>query len=205
MIATEIEATFLDIDKDNLREKLRAAGAELVQEETLMRRTIFNIDERSFARVRDEGNRITMSYKHLDTHTLSGMQEVCLEVNDFTAACDFIKALGLKPKAEQETYREAWKLGEVEIDIDTWPWLPTYVEIEGPSETEVTAVAEKLGFDMKDSVYGSVDEVFRVYYDTTAHDINYCPEIKFTEVPEWLEAKRRETPLTIAELKATAE
>ena len=44
---------------------------------------------------------------------------------------------------------------------------------------------------MKDAHYGSACEIYQVYYDVTAHDINFCPEIKFTEVPEWLEKKRR--------------
>lgn len=191
----EIESTFVNINKDQLRDQLRAAGATLIQPETLMRRTIFDIDEHSFARVRDEGNRITMSYKHLDSLTLSGMKEICLEVNDFDEAINFVKALGLKPKAEQETYREEWKLGNVEIDIDTWPWIPSYVEIEGPDEDSVKATASRLGFDMADALYGSVDQVYNLYFDVTRHDINYCPEIKFTDIPDWLATKRRPVPL----------
>lgn len=191
----EIEATYVNIDKTKLRTQLEAAGAKLLQPETLMRRTIFDIDDYSFARVRNEGNRITMSYKHLDQLSLSGMKEICLEINDFDDGVNFLKALGMKPKAEQETYREEWRLDDVEIDIDTWPWIPSYVEIEGPSEESVKAVASKLGFDMADSLYGSVDQVYSLYYDVTRRDINYCPEIKFTDVPAWLEAKRRPTPL----------
>lgn len=117
----EIEATFLDINKEQLRAKLKALGAELLLPETLMQRTIFAINQNSYVRVRNEGNRITMSYKHLDELSLSGMKEICLEVNDYQAAIDFLKACGLKPKSEQETYREEWRLGKVELDIDTWP------------------------------------------------------------------------------------
>lgn len=194
-IQPEIEATFINIDKDQLRAKLKELGAKLLQPETLMRRTIFDIDEHSFVRVRDEGNRITMSYKHLDTLSLSGMKEICLDVNNYNDAINFVKACGLKPKALQETLREEWELDGVELDIDTWPWLPSYVEIEGPSETAVKSVANKLGFDMADALYGSVDEVYKIYYNVTCHDINYCPEIKFTDIPDWLAAKRREQPL----------
>ncbi len=192
---SEIEATFTKIDKDQLRAQLKKLGATLLQPDTLMRRIIFDIDDYSFVRVRDEGNRITMSYKHLDNLSLSGMKEVCLTVDDYEEAINFVKAVGLKPKAEQETYREEWRLDNVEIDIDTWPWIPSYVEIEGPSEAAVKFVATELGFDMEDAIYGSVDQVYNLYYDVTRHDINYCPEIKFTGVPDWLEAKRRSIPL----------
>lgn len=191
MINSEIEATFIDIDKDALRAKLKTVGAELIQPEILMRRTIFDVDEHSFARVRDEGNKITMSYKHLDELSLSGMKEACVEVNDFQEAVNILQALGHKIKAEQEALREEWLLNGVKVDIDTWPWLPSYVEIEGSSEESVKNVATKLGFDMKDAYYGSVDRIYQVYYDVTDADINYCPEIKFTNIPDWLSAKRR--------------
>ena len=194
-IQPEIEATFININKDQLRAQLKELGAKLLQPETLMRRTIFDIDEHSFVRVRDEGNRITMSYKHLDSLSLSGMKEVCLDVNDYDDAINFVKACGLRPKAVQETLREEWELDGVELDIDAWPWLPTYVEVEGLSEAAVEQVAAKLGLSMSDALYGSVDEVYKIYYDVTSQDINYCPEIKFIDAPEWLVAKRREKPL----------
>ncbi len=191
----EIEATFINIDKDQLRAQLKGLGAKLLQPELLMRRTIFDIDDYSFVRVRDEGNRITMSYKHLDAVSLSGMKEICLNVNNYDEAIAFVKACGLKIKAVQETLREEWELDGVELDIDTWPWLPPYVEIEGPNEAAVKSVAAKLDFDMADALYGSVDEVYKIYYDVTRNDINYCPEIKFTDTPDWLASKRRPKPL----------
>ena len=43
----EIEATFVDIDKDKLRIKLNAIGAKLIQPETLMRRVVFNVNAHS--------------------------------------------------------------------------------------------------------------------------------------------------------------
>lgn len=194
-IQPEIEATFININKDQLRAELRRLGAKLLQPETLMRRTIFNIDDHSFVRVRDEGNRITMSYKRLDALSLSGMKEICLDVNNYDDAINFVKICGLKPKAVQETLREEWELDGVELDVDTWPWLPAFVEIEGPSEAAVKSVAEKLGLKMADALYGSVDEVYKIYYNVTSQDINYCPEIKFTDAPDWLASKRRVQPL----------
>lgn len=186
----EIEATFIDIDKDTLRKQLKALGGELKQPETLMRRVIFDRGQNAFVRVRDEGNCITMSYKNVQELSLTGMQEICLEVNNYEQAIDFLRACGLKPKAEQETLREEWVLDGVEIDIDTWPWLPSFVEIEGKSPEAVRNIADKLGFDMGEAHYGSVDEIYKIYYDVTNEQINFCPEIKFTNPPEWLVAKQ---------------
>ena len=51
----EIEAQFLDINKEIIREKLKKVGAKLVKPEVLMRRIIFDIGKHEYARVRDEG------------------------------------------------------------------------------------------------------------------------------------------------------
>ena len=192
----EIEATFIEINKDELRAKLKSLGGKLLQPEILMRRVIFDLPgSNRFARVRDEGNKIVMTYKCHHDISLTGTEEINVEVNDYDAAVAFLKAVGLNAKAVQETLREEWELDGIEIDIDTWPWIPAYVEIEGPSAEAVESVAQKLGFNMQDAHYGSVDGIYELYYDITDDDINYCPEIKFIDTPDWLEAKRRKTPL----------
>lgn len=188
---TEIEATFINIDKDTMRKKLREVGAELVQPEILMRRVIFDLGPGSFARVRDEGDKITMSYKQVDDLSLSGTKEICVNVSNYEDTINLLKHVGLKAKADQETLRETWELDGAEITLDTWPWLPSYVEIEGKSEGNVKQAAEKLGFKMEDAHYGSVDQVYKIYYNVTSEDINYCPVIKFMKIPEWLAKKRR--------------
>lgn len=190
----EIEATFTDIDKNEFRAKLKANHATLIQPEIMMRRTVFDIGEHGFVRVRDEGKYITITYKVVEALTITGTKEINLKVDNYDSAVAFVEACGLKPKATQETLREKWELDGVEIDIDTWPWIPSTVDIEGPSTEAVTAVSEKLGFNMNDAHYGSIDEIYKLYYDVTNDDINYCPEIKFTDIPDWLEAKRLKHP-----------
>ena len=75
----EIEAQFLDIDKDDIRSKLKEIGANLEKPEVLMRRVVFYTGEHSFARVRDEGDKIVMTYKNVsDDHSILGTKEVIL-------------------------------------------------------------------------------------------------------------------------------
>lgn len=199
----EIEATFLEIDKAELRAKLEAIGAQLVRPEILMRRVVFDVSKHAFARVRDEGDRIMLTYKNHHDNTLTGTEEINVEVSDYDATIAILKACGLHAKSDEDSYREFWKLNDVEIDIDTWPWIPSYVEIEGPSPEKVQAVATKLGFDMKDAIIGSVDEVYKLYYDVTSDDINFgLSEIKFTDAPDKIASKLRDAPLAPASVKA---
>lgn len=199
----EIEATFLEVNKTEIRNQLQALGAKLIQPEILMRRTVFKLGEHDFARVRDEGNRIVLTYKNHHNSTLTGTEEINVEVSSYDDTIAILKACGLDIKAVEDSYRETWELDDVEITIDTWPWIPTYIEIEGPSTTVITKVAEALGFKMQDAIIGSVDEVYKLYYDVTSKNINFdLSAIKFTNAPDWLTAKLRSTPLAPAKLKA---
>ncbi len=184
----EIEAQFLDIDKDKIRTKLQEIGASLEKPEVLMRRVVFYTGEHSFARVRDEGDKIVMTYKNIsDDNSILGTKEVNINVNDYDNAILFLKGCGLEIKARQETKREIWKYGDTEICIDTWPWIPTFMEIEGPTEKSVWTAAKKLGFEKSQAKFGSVDTTYRHYYGVETDVINlHTPEILFgIEPPEW--------------------
>ena len=184
----EIEAQFLDIDKDEIRTKLKNLGAKLEKPEALMKRVVFYTGEHSFARVRDEGDKIVMTYKNdSDDHSILGTKEVNINVNDYDDATLFLRGCGLQIKARQETKREIWKLGEVEICIDTWPWIPTFIEIEGPTEESVWDTAKKLGFEKTQAKFGSVDTTYQHYYGIDTDVVNlHTPEILFDmEPPEW--------------------
>lgn len=190
----EIEAQFLDIDKETICAKLKEVGAKLVKPEVMMRRVVFDIDENRYARVRDEGGgKIVMTYKNVeDEGSILGVKEVNVEIDDFDNGITFLKACGLKAKAEQETYREVWTLGEAEICIDTWPWIPTFVEIEGPDEETVWKTAKKLELSREKAKYGSVGTTYQHYYDVDTETVNrHTPKILFDmEPPEWAKSRK---------------
>ena len=191
----EIEAQFLDINKTKIRKQLKDIGATLVKPEVLMRRTVFFTGKHSFARVRDEGDKIVMTYKNVsDDHSILGTKEVNITVNDYDDAILLLQGCGLPVKARQETKREIWTLGKVEICIDTWPWIPTFIEIEGPSEKLVWDTAKKLGFTKEQAKFGSVDTTYQHYYGIDTDVVHlHTPEILFDmEPPKWAQEKNNE-------------
>jgi len=195
---TEVEAKFLDVVPEELREKLKQHGAQLIQPEVLMRRKVFDYQDArlekigAWIRVRDEGNKITMSYKRLVDRSFQGTKEITLTVDSFDAACDFLSAAGLDSRSYQETKRETWQLDGCEVTIDTWPWIPAFTELEAETEAEVEAAAAKLGFDWNQAMHGSVETAYQKYYNVTEEEIDHLEEIKFTPVPDWLEIKRKQ-------------
>ncbi len=181
---TEIEVKFVNVDIDAIRSKLRDAGATLEQPMRLMRRQVFYLVDRNkdaYVRVRDEGNKITMTYKQFDEVGLHGAKETEIIVSDFNDAQNILQHSGLVPKSYQETRRETWMLDGTEVVIDEWPWLRPFIEIEGESEENVRAAASALGFNWDDAVFGGATRAYRQQYPDLPPDfiMDNLPEIKF--------------------------
>ena len=193
----EIEAKFLNVDVNALREALQENGATLVHEERLMRRKNFDhTDGRleeigGWIRVRDEGDKTTLAYKQLIDRTIEGTKEISVMVDSFDKICDFLLAIGMDNKSYQETKRERWDMDGVEVTIDTWPWIPTFVELEGKSEENLKSVSEKLGLNWAKAIHGSVETAYQACYNVSEAEIDSWETITFTPVPEWLEIRRK--------------
>jgi adenylate cyclase, class 2 len=164
MAQHEYEAKFLNIDPDTVRKQLRTAGARPVFDRTLFTRLIFENDTvqgEQWLRLRDEGGRTTLTLKQVtDATTINGTTEIEIEVNDLATTAELLTALGLRQVRYQQNYREEWQLGPITYDLDTWPDLPTFLEIEGPSEDAVRQATAALGLDYTQARYGSIDLLY---------------------------------------------
>lgn len=184
---TEIEVKFLDVDLDDVRRKLKALGAELEQPMRLLRRSLIeephHAKKRAFIRIRDQGDKVTMAYKQRDDEfALHGTKEIEVEVSDFDDTIKLLEAAGWPPITYQESRCETWKLGEAEIVLDEWPWIPAYIEVEAPSEELVRQVSEKLGFAWQDAVIGSVDVIYnREFPDMAIRGVIDLKEVRFDD------------------------
>lgn len=167
---TEIEAKFLSVDFDELRQKLATLGAVCEHPMRLMRRVIIEPDffRNAFIRVRDEGDKVTLTYKEFLDDSITGAREQEVIVSDFDDTVAILKAGGLDYRSYQESRRETWRLssdeGDVEIVLDEWPWLGEYIEIEGPSEKAIKTVAKQIGVSWTDAIFGSADVLYHMLF-----------------------------------------
>lgn len=188
----EYEVTFTNIDKDEMRKKLKKAGAKLVRPEFLMKRVAFNLPmgherEKAWVRVRDEGDKVTMTFKQIAGDQIEDQKEINIVIDSFKSGVEFLKVLGCEEKSFQENKREIWELEGVEICIDTWPWVNPYVEVEGKSKAEVQRVCELLEFDFDKGLIGSTDNVISLQYGIDADLVNnHTPRIVFGEENPYL-------------------
>lgn len=180
---TEYEAKFLNVDTDEVREKLKAAGATLERPEFFQRRWVFDLPKEKhskyvFARVRDEGGIITMTWKQFSGSEIDHPKEVELVVDSFDNAVEFLKELGCIPISNQENRRELWHLGEAKITIDSWPFYEPFVEIEGASEEIVHNMSMKAGFDWSQALFCGVSRLYKMKYGEHVH-IREMPLLTF--------------------------
>ncbi len=167
----EIETRFLDVDKDELVKKLAQVGA-LDKGEEKLEEMIFHaadmswVGKHKFIRLRKAENKIKLTYKENVEQTVDSAREVELEVSDLDKCSEFLSRIGLQLIRRLEKYRHTFELGDVTVDIDTWPKIPAYAEIEGPSVESLKKACNILDLDWEKRFDGDAREAFRHYsYD----------------------------------------
>lgn len=162
----EYEARFYDVDHGMIRELLRGRGAERVMARQLLKRVIFENDHtqqsRSWLRLRTGGQQTTLTLKRAtgEMPDIGSINELEVSVSDFGRMHALLEELGLAPMRYQENYREEWRLDGVTYDLDEWPGLSPFLEIEGPDPESVILASKGLGFDFSVATFGSVDELY---------------------------------------------
>ena len=165
----ETEVRFLEIDKDTLVARLKELGAEDSGEQMLEEVIIYDKDlawlmEKRFIRLRRSGNTTLITYKQHAANPEDGAHELEFEISDMDAAADLLGEIGFSFQRRQQKKRHTLRLGEVTFDIDTWPRVPTYVEIEGPSMKILKEAAEMIGLDWKNVVYEDAKDIIEKKY-----------------------------------------
>ncbi len=162
---TEYEVRLLEIDKDQIIEKLEKLGAEF-QWDLVQKRYVYDFVPAvpgKWIRLRTNGSKTTLTIKNLVSSEIDGTQELEIVVDNFERCNLMLKELGFQPKGYQENRRIQYLINGVEVDIDFWPMIPTYMEIEGPSEDAVYHVLSVLGFDKKDVTTKDVESIYLDY------------------------------------------
>ena len=161
---TEFEVRILEIDVDKVIQKLESLNA-ILKFSALQKRYVYDFNPKNdskWIRLRTNGKISTLTIKDIKKDAIDGTKELEIEVDDFEKTNLILKELGYTPKGYQENKRIQYILDGVEIDIDYWPLIPTYMEIEGQSEEEVMKMVKLLGYNEEDI---TTKDVQRIYLD----------------------------------------
>lgn len=174
---TEFEVKILDIDVEKIISKLSILGAKKIGEK-FQKRLVYNFNppkENSWIRLRTDGKKTTMAIKEIQNDNIDGTKELEIVVDDFEKTDLFLEKLGYIAKAYQENRRISYILDDVEIEIDFWPKISPYLEIEARSISKVELMIKKLGFNRSQATSISVRKVYKKY----GIDIYTIKELKF--------------------------
>jgi len=167
----EKEIKFLNIDTNLIEKKLEEIGAKKLFERLYKRRVFDYPDlrlnkEGSWIRVRDEDDKIMLGFKKRigmgggKDGNDKGMEEIEVEVSDFNKTCDILLRSGLIEKHYVENRRIRYQLDDIEYDIDIWPELEPYLEIEAPSWDSVHKGIALLGLNLDE---GKIFSTYQIY------------------------------------------
>ena len=163
----EIEIRVLEIDEQEWIKKLESMGASL-EGKWLQKRKVYDfhpVIDNKWIRLRTNGKKTTLTIKEIkDENTIEGTNELEIEVSDFENTALILEELGYHYRSYQENKRICYRFQNIEIDIDTWPLIPTYVEIEGPNKEEVETFLKSFTFDKGKITTLGVDSIYRNIY-----------------------------------------
>ena len=147
---TEIEVRLLDINKDELINKLNELKAKYIGSFNQIRYCYdFNPKkDNKWIRLRTNGIKSTLT------------KELEIEVSSFSDTDKILEQLGYKKRSIQENHRIQYILNNVEIDIDDWPMLNTFVEFEAKSINDIKRVFKLLKLDYSKSITDNVEDIY---------------------------------------------
>ena len=175
---TEYEIRILEINKEETIKKIEGLGA-IKKGEFEQKRYVYDLrpaEKDKWIRLRTNGIITTLTYKDIISNTIDGTKEIELEVEDFNKANEFLEKIGFKNRSYQENKRIQYILNGVEIDIDSWPMIPTYMEIEGNSEKDIVDMKKILNIDERKVTTLNCSDIYKEIYNI---DISKIKELKF--------------------------
>lgn len=174
----EYEVRVLEINIDEMIKKLEALNAKKVGEWE-QKRYVYDLipkSENAWLRLRTNGTETTLTYKNVEKNTIDGTKELEIVVSDFEKTNNMLELMGYHHRGYQENKRIRYILDDVEIDLDTWPLIPSYMEIEGKNEKEVNDILAELNISKEKITALNCQDIYKEIYHI---DIDQIKELSF--------------------------
>lgn len=185
-MAQEIETKVLDIDAEEIKEKLLKLGAEKVSENRLV------VDwydfpsrkegeENWFLRIRSYidpngkriKNEVTWKAKSEIMGTARRHKEINFDMTEPEKLADLFMEIGLVCYAHQEKDRTSFVYKDWQFDIDQYPGMPAFVEIEGKSEEHVKEAMKLLDLEKNKTWADGERKLIQNIYGLNWYDMKF--------------------------------
>ena len=165
----EIEVKILEINVEEVERKLKKLGVVKVFDGELVNIYFDFPDKRleregKVIRLRKKYDKVILTFKKFITQEEAKvMDENELEVPDLGLMIEIFKEIGLLPLYKFKKHRKTYELNQIHFEIDKYPDIPAFLEIEAPDLKTVYAMVSKLGFSKEKVNSYSIKEVLEHY------------------------------------------
>lgn len=162
----EVELKFLDINVEEIKDKLKKIGAEL-KYDSLTESYPFLAkgfdawnSNKKYLRIRKAGDEVTLTYKGPAKESDMSLREeieVCVDNYDNTIL--LLEKLGFTKGEVFKKHRIHYELEDIHFELDTLDNLPTYLEIETQTKEAMIDICQKLDLDISAGKKGTIVEI----------------------------------------------
>lgn len=149
----EVEVKFYISNLPALEQRLKLAGAELIQKRVHEINYRYDMPDGSLTRAhrvlrlrQDQNAVLTLKGPAEPGQPVSVRQEIEVEVSNFTSTAHILEALGYQVSIIYEKQRTTYKMSNVRVTLDEMPY-GNFAEIEGPDAESIQSIAAELGLD----------------------------------------------------------
>lgn len=108
-----------------------------------------------WVRLRSTNNKVELTVKQIfseeEEYNIDEVEEYEITVSDYETANIILENLGFVPTNRQQKYRISYVRDGVKIELDRWPLLNFYLEIEGSNEDDIYKLVKLLGYKKEDT------------------------------------------------------
>jgi len=136
------------------------------------------INPNKWIRLRQSNNKSVLTSKHIlekDTSNFQSVLETEFEVSSLEEANLFLESIGVARRSYQEKIRYSYKYKNAEIEIDIWPLIKPYMEIECDDENLINEIIEKLELMNNEIISLNTEQL----YKKIDIDVHSMSELKF--------------------------
>ena len=174
----ENEARVLKINIEVLLKKIYSMDLDFISA-NFQERYVYDFtppQKGKWIRLRSNGIKTTLTIKEIIDNTISGTNELEVEVSDFKETNFILNEMGYFPRSYQENFRIEFKNKLGKFDIDFWPQIDPCFEIESFDEKTVEMLFAQFGYSKNDIITQNIDAIYRNIYGI---DLNKIKKLEF--------------------------
>lgn len=175
----EYEYCYLNFDKNEIISKIKKLNGSK-KGIFLFKVMVFhhpNNKKDCFVRIRDEGDKITLTYKTNMNDKFVNEYEI--QIDNFKTGIQILEQMGCKKNYYYEKIREIWTIGDSEVVFDMNPGKPERMEVESVNKQKLDDLTIKLGLKPSE---GTNFNDMKVYEDLFGFQVPKNSDLTFNNM-----------------------